>query len=320
MQYRSHTYAESTKGTYRTYRDSYLRFCQFAGFDPVPATTLSICHYVAFLARSMKVSSIRNYLGIISLLHKEFGLSNPLTDNWPLKSLLLGIKRVKGGEVEQKLTITPNILLGIYSKLNMLHSFDVSFWAICLTAFYGMFRKSHLVPTSAATFDPNKQFCFRDVTFFSWGALLEVRWSKTIQFRERVVQIPLPFISGSPLCPCTALAKAFSFTSHKAKPESHAFSWLDHRTLLIQCLTYRAFLSKLKSLLTMLGYDPAKYAGHSFRRGGASYAFQVGVPLELIKITGDWKSSAVSLYLTLPENVKFAKFWGSDLIICIKKL
>ena len=43
----------------------------------------------------------------------------------------------------------------------------------------------------------------------------------------------------------------------------------------------------------MLGYDPAKYAGHSFRRGGVSYAFQVGVPLELIKITGDWKSNAV---------------------------
>ena len=92
MQYRSHTYAESTKGTYHTYRDSYLHFCQFAGCHPVPATTLSICQYAAFLARSMKVSSIRNYLGIISLLHKEFGLSNPLTDNWPLKSLLLGIK------------------------------------------------------------------------------------------------------------------------------------------------------------------------------------------------------------------------------------
>ena len=54
----------------------------------------------------------------------------------------------------------------------------------------------------------------------------------------------------------------------------------------------------------MLGYDPAKYADHPFRRGGASYAFQVGVPLELIKITGDWKSNAVSLYLTVPLNIR----------------
>ena len=71
----------------------------------------------------MKVSSIKNYLGVISLLHKEFGLHNPLTDNWPLKSLLLSIKWVKGGEVAEKLPITPNILSGIYSKLNMLHIF-----------------------------------------------------------------------------------------------------------------------------------------------------------------------------------------------------
>ena len=117
----------------------------------------------------MKVSSIKNYLGVISLLHKEFGLNSPLADNWPLKPLLLGIKRVKGGEVAQKLPITPNILSGIYSKLNMVHSFDASFWAICLTAFYGMFRKSHLVPTSAANFDFCKQFTNRDVTFFSCG-------------------------------------------------------------------------------------------------------------------------------------------------------
>ena len=92
MHYRSQTYAESTKGTYHTHSDSYLRFCHFAGYDPLPAMTLVICQYAAFLACSMKVSSIKNYLGVIRSLHKEFGLNNPLTDNWSLKSMLLGIK------------------------------------------------------------------------------------------------------------------------------------------------------------------------------------------------------------------------------------
>ena len=161
-----------------------------------------ICQYAAFLARSLKVTSIKNDLGIISLFHKEFSLTNPLTYNWPLKSLLLGIKRVKrpvkGGEIAQKLPITPNILLGIYSKLNMSHNFDAFFWAICLVAVFGMFKKSHLLPTYYKAFDPNKQFSFQKITFFTWGALLHVRWSKTIQFRERVVQMPLPSIP-SPL-------------------------------------------------------------------------------------------------------------------------
>ena len=189
-------------------------------------TTLMICQYAAFLARSLKVTSIKNYLGVISLLHKEFGLTNPLTDNWPLKALLLDIKWVKGA---QKLPLTPNILSGIYRKLNMSHSFDASFWAICLVAFFVMFRKSHLLPTSNNAFDPNKQFSFQDITFFTWGALLHVRWSKTIQFRGRVVQMSLPSIPGSPLCTCSALSRAFSYTSHKAEPSSHAFSWLDQK-------------------------------------------------------------------------------------------
>ena len=78
-----------------------------------------ICQYTAFLVHSLKVTFIKNYLEVISQIHKEFGLTNSLIDNWPLKSLLLGIKRVKGGNVAQKLPITPNVLLGIYSKLNM---------------------------------------------------------------------------------------------------------------------------------------------------------------------------------------------------------
>ena len=71
------------------------------GFNPVPADSNTISLYAAFLARSLKFSSINNYLSVIALLHKEFGLPNPLTDNWVFKSLLTGIKRVKGNLVQQ---------------------------------------------------------------------------------------------------------------------------------------------------------------------------------------------------------------------------
>ena len=90
--YRAHTFADGTKSTYRTYRDSYFQFCQFTGYPPVPATTSVICQYAAFLARSLKATSIWQYLGVIGLLHKEFGLPNPLLENWALSSLMKGIK------------------------------------------------------------------------------------------------------------------------------------------------------------------------------------------------------------------------------------
>ena len=46
------------------------------------------------------------------------------------------------------------------------------------------------------------------------------------------------------------------------------------------------------------------FASHSFRRGGASFAFQSGVPVELIKMLGDRKSDAVLLYLTVPLSIR----------------
>ena len=236
-------------------------------------------------------------------MHKEFSLPNPIQDNSVVKSLLQGIKRVKGGEVNQKLPITPEILLGIRSKLNLRHSFDASFWAVCLVAFYGLFRKSHLLSTSNQLFDPTKQFTLGDFTFHPWGLLLKVVWSKTIQFRERVVYIPIPRIPNSPLCAFQAVVNAFGFIQ-TAKRTCHAFSWIDHKSLLVHCLTYRSFLAKLKTCLGLLGYDTTKYAGHSFRRGGASFAFQAGVPVELIKMLGDWKSDSVLLYLTVPLHIR----------------
>ena len=48
-----------------------IKFCLFMGFPSVPATTFNICLYAAFLARSLKASSVRQYVGIIGTLHKN---------------------------------------------------------------------------------------------------------------------------------------------------------------------------------------------------------------------------------------------------------
>ena len=301
--YRSHTFAEATKGTYHTYCKAYFQFCELMGFNPLPDTTVIICQYAAFLAQSLKLSLIRNYITIISLLHKEFSLPYPLQDNWAIRSLLQEIKHVKGGEISQKLPITLDILPRIRSRLNLQHSFDATFWAVCLVAFYGLFRKADLLPNSDQDYDPMKQFQFSDCGWHLWGILLQVRWSKTIQFRKRVVEIPLPCIPNSPIRPYQATRDVFEFT-RAAPHSSHAFSWIDHRTLLIHCLTYHVFLTKLKSCLSSLGHDTSLYAGHSFRQGGASFAFQTGVPVELIKMLGDWKSDSVLLYLSVPLNIR----------------
>ena len=58
--FRFHNIAESTKSTYHTHRDSYLRFCNFMGLTAVPASSNTVCLYAAFLARSLKFNSIKS--------------------------------------------------------------------------------------------------------------------------------------------------------------------------------------------------------------------------------------------------------------------
>ena len=302
-QYRSQLFAESTKATYKTHRNTYFRFCLYMGYPPVPVHPTHLLQYAAFLARSLKPNSVRSYLNIIGILHKEFGLPNPLLDNWPLKSLLTGIRRALGTPPNQKLPISPDILLRLHDTLDFTISCDSSFWAICLVAFFGMFRKSHLLPTSRVNFDPSKQLTRADFKFFSWGTLVTIRWSKTIQFRERVVDIPLPCIPRSKLCPTLVVMHAFRLAA-SSNPRDQAFAWVDLNSPGLRIFTYSMFLTKLREHLTSIGIDPKAYAGHSFRRGGASFAYQSGIPVELIKALGDWRSDTILIYLTMPLSIR----------------
>jgi hypothetical protein len=61
-----------------------------------------------------------------------------------------------------------------------------------------------------------------------------------------------------------------------------------------------------KQLLCLSGRDAGRFASHSFRRGGASFAFQAGVPVETIKLLGDWKSDVFFEYLQIPMKSKVA--------------
>ena len=60
------------------------------------------------------------------------------------------------------------------------------------------------------------------------------------------------------------------------------------------------FTAKLHHSLCSAGPKPTQYSGHSFRRGGATYIFRCGAPIELISLQGDWSSDAVHLYISQP--------------------
>ena len=70
------------------------------------------------------------------------------------------------------------------------------------------------------------------------------------------------------------------------------------------CYTYKQLQSKLEEVSQRLGLQQ-KFTSHSLRAGGATNAFLSGVPSEIIKILGHWKSDCYLRYIRMAEQTRF---------------
>ncbi|CAC5416630.1 unnamed protein product [Mytilus coruscus] len=292
--FRSYTYAESTKKTYQTYLNSYRKFCALVNIPLVPLSKENLARYIAFLSQKLCFNSISNYISIIKLLHLEAGQPPPIDSHY-IHTVLQGAKRVLSTMVQRKLPITPQLLKKILTTLDLQNPNHISFWAACLVAFFSFFRKSNLFVPTLAEFDAGKHLSRQDIVFQTSGTLLLHNLkSKTIQFANRLLEIPLPRILNSPLCPSQALLLHVKMIPAVSCP-SPAFLHISKGTTVP--LTYSTFLHMLKHSLSQLKLDTSGYSGHSFRRGGATFALECGVSSDLIQAQGDWKSEAYKGYL-----------------------
>ena len=84
-------------------------------------------------------------------------MPNPVLDNWALGMVLKGMRRDKGSAVVAKQAMTPRLLLLLHSVCCFSDPTDATFWAACLTMFFGLLRKSNVFPTSASGFVATKR-------------------------------------------------------------------------------------------------------------------------------------------------------------------
>ena len=74
-------------------------------------------------------------------------------------------------------------------------------------------------------------------------------------------------------------------------------------------MTHKSFTYNLKSLLCKIGVNPDDWTGHSFRRGGASLLYRLGVDLLTSHACGDWSSDTFLRYL----EVNIDRLWFAQL-------
>ena len=127
---------------------------------------------------------------------------------------------------------------------------------------------------------------------------VQIRSSKTNQSGTRVHYVPLIPIPGSPLCPVTAVVRAFSVHPDCEATQPAFSTWTGGagaggaRAGRFSPMTHSVFVRRFKVLIKDIGLNPADYSGHSFRRGAATLGFTLTDRHELIKYLGDWRSDA----------------------------
>ena len=166
------------------------------------------------------------------------------------------------------------------------------FRAIFLVSFYGFLRMSNIAPHSLSKFDPNKHFLRKDLIFGHPRAHLVMKWSKTLQSSHSYHIVQLPSISNPFLCPVTALK-----TLLKSRPLPPSFPLFATIHSPYPQVIDTVARDALKTVLRHRGLPTVGYPFHTFRRSGATFAFNHNVNLQNIMSLGTWRSSAVWSYI-----------------------
>ena len=255
--------AAYSKGTIRNLLCQWRSFIRFSVKYKVkerPVSTHTICLYAQYLAYNFKSArSVKAYVYGLHSLHVLTRVVPPAMDDIEVRITFMGLNKKLITPVKQAQPITPEILLDILAYLDLSKWSDLVFWGSLLVGFFGMLRKSNLIPDTKDSFDAVKQLTRAHIQFWGELVILSATWMKMIQNRQRVLEIPLFPINDSPLYPVTMLK---AILASPGKPHHPLFGKGKRVSF-----SYYTWQKKFRSLLRKVGYREQAFSSHSMRRG-----------------------------------------------------
>lgn len=297
--------ADSTKRRYEYYELWWVRFLlvfNLLAFVAAP-TEAVVCLYVAFLARTNSYGSVKNCLQGLQRFLLERGWSGHFSRFWGLQQCLAGVRRASKA-VQRKLPITPFILMKALSVLCLASQVEFMVFTAMLVAFGAFLRKANVCAASRSLSHVQRSLLRRDVVvdLAQYCLFVTLRFMKNSQYQESTHRVVIAGRHGHPLDPVWWWRSYVELVP--APPESAAFGYMSGGVYVP--LVHTEFVRWVKQLLSRAGFDSSKYAGHSFRRGAASFSFLVGLPSFLIKELGAWRSQVYQVYLDLSLSQKLS--------------
>ena len=151
---------------------------------------------------------------------------------------------------------------------------------------------SSIAPHSRFKLDSHKHLLRQDIIFAEPGAHILIKWSKTLQDRSAHHFVQIPVLKNPLFCPVLALRNLLN--SRPMLPSAPLFI---HQFPPFHPVIDTTIRDALRKVLNHIGVPLVGHGFHSFRRSGATLAFDNNVQLQHIMAHGLWRSSAVWTYL-----------------------
>ena len=270
----------------------------------LPVSRDTLLGFIELMSRTSGFDHIQHIMSSIKFLHEFTGHQYP-GDTFEFKVLLRGLKRKLAKSPKQALPITPEMLILMYQYVDITKPIELAHWTAFLFAIRLLYRKSSIAPVSIQSFDA-KTGLSREKAVLSDGVVLVYQnHSKTNQFMSSTRVTPIVPGSILALDPVSHYKK---LVSENVVPRTcPAFSFLVNRS--VKCVTHKSFTKYLKYLLVKIGLNPDNCSGHSFRCGGASLLYRLGIDPLTIQACGDWSSDTFLRYL----EVNIDRLWAAQL-------
>ena len=242
-------------------------------------------------------ATVKNYLSAIKSLFQEWRATSVVKDltspAWTLT--LRAISYSAGPQPDNRSAITLEDLTRLVAVCNTDPSL-VPLRVALVFGFLGYLRISNMTPPTAQSFDPTRHTSWADVRPCEQGLLLDLKWTKTLQTQHGVTTIPLSSLLDQRICPVAAW-NLYRHMLPGVNPSRTTPLLLTTAPPIGKTISASTLRAMFHRATLAAGLSDKNYTPHSLRRGGASFCFQVGVPLEHIKKHGTWSSQAVDRYL-----------------------
>ena len=289
---RIHTaFRPSTRSSHSSHFKTFLAFTVFFKL-PASFSLHNILRFLEFLrGNSISPKVIRNYLSCLRSMAKLYRIPSESLYHHSVNLYMCSITINSTFRPIPRGSFDIPTLLQISQACDSL-SDPLLLRAAFLLAFFGFLRMSNIAPHSIAAFDYSRHLNRQDVIFAPPGAHVLIKWAKTLQDRvgHHIVQIPQ--IHHPYLCPVQALLQLL-----QSRPLPPTFPLFASKLFPHHPIIDTKIRDALKCILTILKIDLKGHGFHTFRRSGATLAFDCQVPLQNIMAHGLWKSSSVWTYL-----------------------